>query len=833
MGKRRYQTINEIIATAFFGWTYWGDGSQKDMFKIKARASATKRNDKGQVYAADIYTQESYHQTQQSSRHVTESSAYYGQGNLELIKTSDVDVAAAILAIPAIYGNYPQTQAGKANQGTAWRAGTWHEYETYYYYFVIKLKFGKDKIKTSNPNPSVEWPGQGYYQLYASQGFQQITEDDLILEKPSDKIDLRKYDQKYSREDNTITLNSTTGYVNLDDFYNNLYIANNSELTSRKTYAYDQSYGFLDDGMLAGLKTGISHWKDMPNNSTNNIWVHYLPIGFLPSLTTSQKMMANVTSGFPIFEVHNFDEMVKYFEGEDWTSDNDPLPEDWSTDWDVYVKGAQRPQIYITMKSDKLDAWLKSDSNKTGTTKNQIKVEWQYPEYEDPVLQPTIKLLEKTKYNDMKETSYTSQVLLNYPNLQTILDGLDYSDELNIDTFFQYYAQLRFRLYYDVEHRSAWCRFKIGVIGSPSVPDFSYMENEGVQDDENLEDDSTVTLHYDKVPDDADPYPTPPVPPSPPPKPTDPVPPPVNGTGLLTTTYKVTEGDCKNLGKFFWGGDFFQKIKALNTSPIENVVGLTIMPVNVAGTPEAIVIGNVDTNINGDKIGTVPVYDLGSFEWKGRYHSFLDYEPYTTAHIFLPYVGFVRLDPAYFTYKTLSVKYTFDIIAGLCNALLFADDIYVESHQGHCGISIPLIATNRADMQIGLASSLVVSAGSIAATAASGGVLAPVAVGAAVSAGNAVGSYATGFHSQRQTGYSPTCAWYETKECYVVIESVNASHSSTYNKDRGRPCLATANVGSLSGYTEIDANVDLSGFSGATETERQELRNILSSGFYV
>lgn len=285
------------------------------------------------------------------------------------------------------------------------------------------------------------------------------------------------------------------------------------------------------------------------------------------------------------------------------------------------------------------------------------------------------------------------------------------------------------------------------------------------------------------------------------------------------------------LGRFLWSGDIFQKIKALNTSPISNIVGLYYMPIFISGTASIINIGDIDTNINADEIAnSTPLYELGSVQYQGRYQNFVDYEPYTNAHIFLPFVGFIRINPTYFTNRTLKVIYSFDLICGLCNAMLFADGIYVESHQGNCGIEIPLISSNRAQVAIGLASSLFQSTLSLATTK---GLSAMTALQTGGGVFDSVLSAADSFNSQRQGGYSPATAWCETRQCFIVIESANASYTGTFNHDFGRPCMASHSISQLRGYTVVDSNIDLKGFAGATEEEIKMIRELLSTGFYA
>lgn len=841
MPKFKYNTDITMVQTQYQGWLYEGEGSYFDALPILNRKDAIKKNAKGQVIGADTLLQQRFHNTDPLASGRTIFRYDITQRYMEMVKhnSKGIEPCAAILAIPATYGNYPNTKEGANDQMTAWRAETWHKNPVFYYYFIMKCEYNVDALKVKFPNPS-QTAGQGNYRWLASCNFDQLTstpDDVLIIDKPAGNIRYSSTTLIEFREDYEVTIAYPFNVTSMDGLHQILKNTNEG-LGSRRANAYDQSYGFIDDGVLASLQTYCSHWEEMENSSYPNIWTCQIPSSLQPSLVSTQKLSSVISSGFPIFELHNFDQMVEYFEGGKWEADNYPIPDDWSTDWDVYVKGAQKPDIFITMKSDKVDEWLASDENLSGYTKEDIKVQYRYSEYGNPtsaqpdpvgILYPsqgTKKMWLDTKYGEVQATDYVSNLALNYPLSDMILFPTEFRG-LTPSVHYGYYAQLDFRLYLSEEYRSSWCQYWIGIIGSPSVADFSKMHNLGLSIDlENL-DASTVTLHYDEYPDGFDPYPEPEPPTPNPPKPTDPTPS-VTGIGLLTETYKITEQQAKALGRFFWGGDTFQKILALNLSPIENVVGLHYMPINIAGTTDVIVIGDVNTNINGDRIETTtPLYTLGSVKIEGRYKNFLDYEPYTSAWIFLPFVGFIRINPVFFTGKTLKVVYTYDLICGLCMAMLYADDIYIESHQGKCGLEIPLVAGNRAQLETALAMSLVTQGLTAAAT----GGLGTIASVAGIA--GSIGSYVENFHSTREGGYTPACAWAETRECFIVIESSNASYTASYNHDFGRPCMATYTIGQLKGFTMIDPNTELNGFEGITDEEMTRLRQILTTGFYV
>ena len=74
------------------------------------------------------------------------------------------------------------------------------------------------------------------------------------------------------------------------------------------------------------------------------------------------------------------------------------------------------------------------------------------------------------------------------------------------------------------------------------------------------------------------------------------------GIGVLTTTFKMTKERLQQLGQFLWGSSIFDKFSLINNNPIENIVSCKAIPIEQSGTNQQIVLGNVETGVNGEKI---------------------------------------------------------------------------------------------------------------------------------------------------------------------------------------------------------------------------------------
>lgn len=294
-----------------------------------------------------------------------------------------------------------------------------------------------------------------------------------------------------------------------------------------------------------------------------------------------------------------------------------------------------------------------------------------------------------------------------------------------------------------------------------------------------------------------------------------------SGIGVLTTTFKMTKDRLQQLGRFLWGSNIFDNFSLICNNPIENIVSCKSIPLSLEGVTQKIILGNVDTGVNGDKVSNnFAKQNIGSIAITEKYHNFLDYAPYTNVIIYLPYVGFKELDTNLVMGKTLSISYTVDIITGGCLCQITSNNVKLYEFNGNMGIDIPITASNRAQVEAGYISSGI----GIASSVASGNI-----VGAVTSLINSAESQ---YHYASTSSPNPMCVASTNRTCYVILDRPTYQTLKSFNHTRGKKCYLTKTINTLKGYTICDENIDLSGIS-ATDSEKEELIKILSSGFFV
>ena len=526
------------------------------------------------------------------------------------------------------------------------------------------------------------------------------------------------------------------------------------------------------------------------------------------SLPTFVKYGQYIESTIPVFGYEEAEKIYKYFHDGD-ISGADNVEDivfgevDFSTDWKLYIDG-KNPNIKLVWKSTDIEEFLNSEKNTQGISLSDIKVQVGYFDRETD----TIANLKYFPYTTgFYTTSYETLAKMQNPSAwEQFLTEIS-----NITGIGE--VQFYFRVYFNNRLKSCWCYCSIPYNKEPTR--YGLFPSA-------LKDNSTVTVVYNSDGSDDDGY-----------KDReegsdeDITNPDKNGgsygnsgydgTGLFSTTYKMSESRIKSLGGFLWGASFFDNIKLLNSNPIENIVSCKIIPISVNGADERIVLGNVDTGINGDKVNSSYKVEVGNLAISEYYHSFLDYAPYTKLTIFLPFIGFKELDTNTFMNKTLKVIYIFDLITGSVKAQLFANNVYVQSYDGNAGIDIPLTSSNRAQVEgafIGSALSAVESKSLIGASSA------------------LLNGAMTPYSFSTKGSYSPSCGSHDTRKIFVIYDRPTLQIPSTYGHDFGYPCKLSRSLGSVNGFTMVNSNIDLNGIT-CTETEREEIRQLLTSGVYL
>ena len=271
---------------------------------------------------------------------------------------------------------------------------------------------------------------------------------------------------------------------------------------------------------------------------------------------------------------------------------------------------------------------------------------------------------------------------------------------------------------------------------------------------------------------------------------------------------------------------FFQQLTA-NTL-INYVIDCHVIPVTPSvGASEAIKVGPRTLQTSADRVSSDYVdVPCGSISIGEYYANFADY--LSTAKLYLPFVGFVPCRPEWFQNASLSVDYRFNVIDGSFVVYVRAGGAHVGrgsstivgQYAGSACMHLPITGTTYASMVAGL-----VGAGSgMIAGAASGNVaaLATSAIAGAQAHGDVASSNA----------YNSSAAFLSCRRPFLMIERPVSSYARNYQHEVGIPANVYGKLSDVSGFCSM-VNVHVDGISGATETEKVEIKRLLAQGVIV
>ena len=507
-------------------------------------------------------------------------------------------------------------------------------------------------------------------------------------------------------------------------------------------------------------------------------------------------------SNIPIFD--NMDDLNEYFK----TGNTDHAVHDTSVTWDLYIDGTKSPLYKLTWNCADIP---NSDTSKVkvlfcgkddAVPNTYIVKETHYYEYDNKSV--------KLNYHDIRNAVWGDMGLVKGP--VTIIVQFEYFETITVipkDTSAYMFCELypnetNGHMYGDIgfcevgEH-STW------FVKTDSGDGSTFTAHDGTEgtDGYTKDDDKGYNDNKDKDDDDDDTHVL------------------SSGIGVLTSTFHMTKERIMQLGQFLWGSSIFDEFSLINNNPIENIISCKAIPYAISGITQEIALGNVKTGVNGEKISqNFSKQTIGTVAIAEHYKNFLDYAPYTNVIIYLPYIGFKELDTSLVMGKTLKIEYTLDVITGGCLAQIYVGKIRLYEFTGNIGVDIPITASNRAQVE-----SAYISAGV--------GVVSSAMNGNAIGVADSIIGAATSQYHYSGTGNpNPSCVSSTNRTCYVVIDRPQYQPLNAFNHTRGRMCCLSKTIGSLRGFTVCDKNIDISGVS-ATDEEKEEIVNILSSGFFA
>ena len=312
----------------------------------------------------------------------------------------------------------------------------------------------------------------------------------------------------------------------------------------------------------------------------------------------------------------------------------------------------------------------------------------------------------------------------------------------------------------------------------------------------------------------------------------------LSNVNVFNRSFAVTSNNVRQLADFLWNADetkFNEIVKGLalmGENPMNGIIDLRLFPFNVAlknsaTQAEPIIIGRTNTGINGIKLteNVNSLIDLGECTFFEKFKNFLDFEPYTTAQLYIPYIGVVPVSTAEFMGHKISVKMIVDYTTGAGTAIVFKDDIPFIYRNGVVGVSIPMTGTDSASYASTVIGNVVNGAMGIASATATDNMS-----GLINSANQMYSGFATPVQYQSASASSPSVATWQPQKCYFIIDRPILNVPDNYGRTVGYACEITGKLSDFKGFTVV-SNPEIN--FRCTDSERQYIVNMLQGGVFV
>ena len=312
-----------------------------------------------------------------------------------------------------------------------------------------------------------------------------------------------------------------------------------------------------------------------------------------------------------------------------------------------------------------------------------------------------------------------------------------------------------------------------------------------------------------------------------------------NPTGLPSLTssglvklYNPSSSELQAFTNFLFDGiteSIENTIKKLTTEPLQYVIGLYLTRFQPAVTSSTTIkFAGVSTGATASIINNeFQQLDCGYIDIPNASKSHLDYSPFSSATLYLPYIGYRELDIDEVMGARLYIKYNIDLVTGSCTAFVKVErnkrmtgDALINAtlyeFEGNCFVQCPLSSKDSS----GTIQALSSFAGMIGASATGN-------VGGALNEG--LSALTTSKVGVNRNGSPASNYGYSSHQVpFVILERTN------FEKFEGWTSNMRKRISTLSGYTEIDPDTIWSdNFGHATAEECDMIKTIMNGGVYL
>lgn len=329
----------------------------------------------------------------------------------------------------------------------------------------------------------------------------------------------------------------------------------------------------------------------------------------------------------------------------------------------------------------------------------------------------------------------------------------------------------------------------------------------------------------------------------------------------LITVYHPTPAQLYDFERWLWVTLSQADINTVWNNPFDGVIGLFELyctPTDVGS--RTIHSGFLDSGINSAVISRYTEINCGTYAIPEYYGNYLDYSPYSKAHVYLPFIGVQELNVDDIVGHAVNITYRIDEYNGSCIAMItvakttevngetveYRNTMYQFS--GNCAVELPISGGSQASIKAGLmmANAYQTAANISAGANLLGGVGSLISgnIGGAISGiGQAAATYAFGQANalshmlsgkstvQKSGQFGSSYGAMGIKNPFITITRPKQIQVPNYNDLYGYPAHKMVTIGSCTGFLRCREVHVIS--PTASDEEKVLIENLLKSGVYV
>ena len=212
----------------------------------------------------------------------------------------------------------------------------------------------------------------------------------------------------------------------------------------------------------------------------------------------------------------------------------------------------------------------------------------------------------------------------------------------------------------------------------------------------------------------------------------------------------------------------------------------------------------------------ISIKTAGTYDLKEVFGGWADYAPYTDIDLYLPYIGFTRLDTNLFMKHSITVKYSIDVLCGVITYFVLCDKTTILIKSTKICADVPISLASGIDTFTDVTKNVASFGGNLASKRPVGMLTGSSEVQTPEMVSNA---------TESGIFYMPT-------KCAIKIVRPSYTRAKNYDSRFGYPCYGAYKLSNLTGFTVVE-NYKSHYTKGIKKEEEDMIKNMMESGVYL